>query len=92
MTRLTACFAELRQWVLLHHIKLNDGNTEVIRFVSKHNANRLVDLVSCPVNIGNITIVPKTRVRNLGVIMDQHLSMIDNVYAVCASCNYRLVG
>ena len=31
-----------------------------------------------------------TRVRNLGVIMDQHLSMIDNVSAVCASCNYYL--
>ena len=90
MTRLTACLAELRQWMLLHHLKLNDGKTEVIRFVSKHNANRLGDLVSCPVNIGNSTIVPKSRVRNLGVIMDQHLSMIDNVSAVCASCNYHL--
>ena len=85
ITRLTACLAELRQWMLLHHLKLNDGKTEVIRFVSKHNANRLGDLVSCPVNIGNSTIVPKSRVRNLGVIMDQHLSMIDNVSAVCAS-------
>ena len=90
MTRLTACLAELRQWMLLHHLKLNDGKTDVIRFVSKHNANRLGDLVSCPVNIGNSTIVPKSRVRNLGVIMDQHLSMIDNVSAVCASCNYHL--
>ena len=78
--------------MLVHHLKLNDGKTEVIglRFVSKHNVNRLGDLVSCPVNIGNSNIVPKSRVRNLGVIMDQHLSMIDNVSAVCASCNYHL--
>ena len=76
--------------MLLHHLKLNDGKTEVIRFVSKHNVNGLGDMVSCPVNIGNSTIVPKSRVRNLGVIMDQHLSMIDNVSAVCASCKYHL--
>ena len=52
--------------------------------------NKLGDVVSCPINIGNSSIVPKSRVRNLGVIMDQHLSMIDHVSAVCASCNYHL--
>ena len=90
MTRLTACLAELRQWMLLHHLKLNDDKTQVIRFVTKHNMNKLGDVVSCPINIGNSSIVPKSRVRNLGVIMDQHLSMIDHVSAVCASCNYHL--
>ena len=34
MTRLTACLAEPMQWMLLHHLKLNDGKTELIRFVS----------------------------------------------------------
>ena len=90
MTRLTACLAELRQWMLLHHLKLNDDKTQVIRFVTKNNMNKLGDVASCPINIGNSSIVPKSRVRNLGVIMDQHLSMIDHVSAVCASCNYHL--
>ena len=88
MTRLTECLPELRKVMVL--LKLNDDKSEVIRFVSKHNINRLGDLVSCPVNIGNSSIVRKSRVRNLGVIMDQYSSMIDNVSAVCASCSYHL--
>ena len=67
--------------MLLHHRKLNDNRTQVTRFVSKHNVTKLGDLVSCPINIGNSSIVPLFRVRYLGVIMDQH---------VCASCNYHL--
>ena len=89
MTRLNACVAELRQWMVLHRLKLNDDKTEVIHLISKHNMNKLGDIVSCPINIGNSSIIPTSRVKNLGVIMNQHLSMIDHVTAVCTSRNYH---
>ena len=47
--------------------------------------NKLGDLVSCPINIGNNSIVPTSRVRNIGVIIDQHVSMIDHVTEVCVA-------
>ena len=70
LTRLTACLAELRQWMVLHRLKINDDKTEVIRFVSKYNVNKRGDPVFCPINIGNSSIVPTSHVRNLGVIID----------------------
>ena len=66
-----------------------DGKTEVICSISKHNTT-FGNAVSCPFSVGSNNIVPASRVRNLGVIMDQQLSMIDQVTAVCASCNYHI--
>ena len=40
--------------------------------------------------IGADIISPVDNVRNLGVHMDQHLTMTHHVTAVCAVCNYRL--
>ena len=90
MGRLVTCIREIRRRVLLHWLKLNDDNTEVIRFISKHNNTKFGNDVSCPVSVGSNNINPASRVRNLSVIMDQQLSMIDQVTAVCASCNYHL--
>ena len=40
--------------------------------------------------IGDDTVSPSHRIRNLGVHMDQHLMVTDHVTAVCAACNYHL--
>ena len=34
--------------------------------------------------------LPSDRIRNLGIHMDQHLTMTDHVTAVCAPCNYHM--
>ena len=56
-------------------------------FMSKYHLNRYGQ---CTINIGDSTITPAHHVRNLGVQVDQHLSMVPNVTAICASCNYHL--
>ena len=78
--RLTDCFGEVTRRMALHLLKLND---EKIRWWSLHQ------------NIiwrrtGDDTVSASDRIRNLGVHMDQHLSMTDHVTAVCAACNYHL--
>ena len=40
--------------------------------------------------IGDDVISPVDRVRNMGVHMDQHLTMRHCVTAVCAACNCHL--
>ena len=40
--------------------------------------------------IGDDTVSPPDRIRNLGVHMDQHMSMTDHVTVVCAACHYHL--
>ena len=84
---LTACVKELRQWMVAHWLKLNDDKTEMIMFMSKYHLNRYRQ---CSINIGDSTITPAHHARKLGVQVDQHLSMVPNVTAICASCNYHL--
>ena len=74
---------------MLHQLKLYGDKSEVICFISKHN-NKFGNVVSCPASVGCNNIIPAWHVQNLGVIMDQQLSMIDQVTVVCASWNYHL--
>ena len=51
----------------------SDDKTEMIMFMSKYHLNRYWQ---CTINIGNGTITPAHHVCNLGVQVDQHLSMV----------------
>ena len=44
----------------------------------------------CSLMVGDDTVSPPDRIKNLGVYMDQYLSMTDHVTAVCVTCNYHL--
>ena len=68
-------------------LKLNDEKTKMMIFTSKHH---LKVCGGCYLTIGDDTVSPSHRIRNLGVHMDQHLTMTDHVTAVCARCNYHL--
>ena len=82
--RLTDCIREVRRWMTLRIQKLNDDKTEMIIFISIHHL-KLYGV--CSMTIRADIISP---VRNLGVHMDQHLTMTHHVTAVCAACNYHL--
>ena len=85
--QLTDCIREVRRWMTLRMLKLNDDKTEMIIFISKHHL-KLYGV--CSMTIGADIISPVDCVRHLGVHMDQHLTMTHHVTAVCAACNYHL--
>ena len=68
-------------------LKLKDEKPKMMIFPSKHYLKMHGD---CSLTIGDDTVSPSDRMRNLGVHMDQHLNMTDHVTAVCAACNYHL--
>ena len=68
-------------------LKLNDEKTNMTIFSSKHHLNVYG---GCFLTIGDDTVSPSHRIRNLGVHMDTNLTMTDHVTAVCAACNYHL--
>ena len=82
-----ACIKEIRIWMSIRMLKLNDDKTEMVIFCSKHH---LGQYGHCTINIGDSTIIPVSHVRNLGVQMNYHLSMINQVTAICATCNFPL--
>ena len=71
---------ETQMYVSLNPIIHDDKARSMTRLAACLGAlyiiNKLGDIVSVPFNIGNNTAVPTSRVRNIGVIMVQHLADI----------------
>ena len=80
VTRLNTCIGDVHKWLANNMLKLNDHKTEVILFTSKHD---LKSNPSVAVTVGEQVIRPATTTRNLGVVYDQPLSMIQHVNSVC---------
>ena len=78
--RLTDCIREVTRWMTFRMLKLNYDKIEMIIFISKHHL-KLYGV--CSMTIGADIISPVDCVRNLGVLMDQHLTTTHYVTAVC---------
>ena len=78
--KLEKCVQDIRTWT-------NDGKAEIIHIYSNFTKN----CPTCPdINIGNVIITPKTEVRDLGIIIDKHLSFRSQINSVCKSASYAL--
>ena len=80
VTRLNTCIGDVHKWLANNMLKLNDDKTEVILFTSKH---ALKSHPSVTVTVAEQPIRPATSIRNLGVVYDQTLSMIQHLNSVC---------
>ena len=74
------CVDDIKYWMTVNKLKLNDSKTEVIYISSPFTTN-----CSLPLRVGNTHITPVHVVRNLGVMLDYHLKMHDQVTALCRS-------
>ena len=68
-------------------LKVNDAKTKMMIFTSNHHPKVYG---GCSLTIGDGTVSPSHRIRNLRLHMYQHLTMTDHATAVCAACNYHL--
>ena len=87
ITRMENCVSEVKAWMELNLLKLNDDKTELIVFTPKHHKH-LCSGVN--VTIGGCKVEPATHVRNLGIIFDQKLSMEKHITTVSRNCRYHL--
>ena len=85
--QLEDCIAKIRGWMINRMLKLNDNKTEMVIYMSQYHLNKHG---RCDMSIGDSTISPVECVRNLGVQIDQHLTMDKQVTAVCKACNFHL--
>ena len=84
--QIEACLDELRQWMSRNYLKLNNAKTEVIVVGSKQQRSK-VNITE--VRVGDTMVTPTDSVTNLGVIIDENLSMDKHIAkvsrAVCIS-------
>ena len=81
------CISEIRVWMINRMLKLNDNKADMVIYMSQYHLNKYG---RCDISIGDSTISPVECVRNLGVQIDQHLTMDKQVTAVCKACNFHL--
>ena len=84
---MSKCIADVELWMTRNFLQLNRDKTEYINFQSPHQLKRFG---SPELTVGDISVNPSSSVRNLGVVLDHHLSMRDQVTAVVRSCNLHL--
>jgi hypothetical protein len=70
-------------------LKLNDSKTEVLMIGSSHLLQRIAQFDS--IVIGDSKIQCVNSARNIGCVIDNKLSMVDQVNAICGSCYVHLL-
>ena len=66
------------QWMFLNKLKLNERKTEFLVISSKHFLSKVsIDSLT----VGSESVLKFTTARNLGVMIDQHLSRIPQIYS-----------
>ena len=84
---LQKCIADVRAWMLCHMLKINDMKTEFMLVGSWQQLSK-VDIDS--IRVGNSVIKPAKCLKNLGVIFDQNLDMMEHVTSVCKKGYFQL--
>ena len=79
--------SDIKRFMIANKLKLNDDKTEVIFMGTKHRLDKLGQI---GVTVGDMTIYPTDKVKNLGVIFDKHLSMDDQVRSVYKQGFYHI--
>ena len=78
---------DLRQWMLMDHLKLNDEKTE---FLLVGTRQQLAKLCVESLAVSDHLIAPCQEAKNLGCWFDQKLSMVTNINKVCSASHFYL--
>ena len=83
--RISACLRDIQSWMDNHHLKLNPGKTELIFFPALTSP-----FSDFSISLREATVTSSPSARNLGVVMDNRLSLSENITAVTRTCRFFL--
>ena len=84
---LEQCIAEIRAWMTVNWLKLNDDKTDMVCLASPHFAKLTAGVC---VKVGGADVACSQTVRNLGVVFDRSMKMDSHIQAVCQSAYFHL--
>src|ERR1700722_12547913 len=90
-TSFRECIEDIKTWMKSNLLMLNDSKTEVVLLGTTQQLGKLDNLA---ISVGNANIIPCSRVKNLGVIFDNNMTMEDSVNNICKTAYFyiRLLG
>ena len=87
LENLESCVTDIKNWMAVNFLKLNDDKTEILLLGSKHS---LSNVPSISVKVGELEITSQSFVKNLGAYFDSTLSMENFVAQKCKTAAYYL--
>lgn len=85
--KIEECIADIRSWMSQNKLKLNDDKTELMYFSSRWRKQK-VDPKN--ITIGDHSISPSSKAKNLGVIFDPHLTMEHHIASICRTSIHHI--
>jgi hypothetical protein len=82
IAKLERCISDIKDWYSLNHLLINDSKTEFIVFGT---AAQLKKLPNLQLRVGDCLVPVSGGVRDLGVYLDQQLSMEEHITRTCRS-------
>ena len=87
LTKLNNCISDIRVWMIKNKLKINDSNTNFIIFRSPLMKT---DFSGVSISVGDSQISSSSKVRDLGVIFDDCLSLDAHISNFCRSTHFYL--
>ena len=84
---LSNCIGDTDNTMRDNLIQFNDIKSDALVVYSKTSRHKPADI---PISIGEASITPSESVRNLGVLLDKHLSMKKQISRVCSTAFFQL--
>lgn len=90
LTAVRKCFEDIKTWMAVNFLKLNDSKTEFIDIGYYESPIKLL-------NLGELSFTPATKAKNLGFLFDHQMNLNDQINAVSQICylnqrNLRRIG
>jgi hypothetical protein len=89
ISKLESCIEDIRTWMTINKLKLNEDKTEFMIITSRFYKARYQQL-NATLNVGGVAIKPVSSVRNLGTAFDCVMSMEGHVKNIKRSMFYHL--
>ena len=87
LARLNSCISDIRVWMIKNKLKINDSKTEFIIFRSPQCK---ASISGVSVIVGDSSILPSPKVRDLGVIFDECLTLDAHISNICRRAHFHL--
>ena len=83
LTAVNLCFNEIKQWMTLNFLKLNEDKTEFVDIGVYQSPLKSLAL-------DRVVMYPSKKAKNLGFVFDHQLSLDDQITATLQVCNMNL--
>ena len=85
-TTIEQCVCDIDNWMVINKLKLNQDKAEVVLISSRYRPRPPLDSLQ----IGNVTVVPSSSARNLGVIFHKCFNFEEHIKSICKSSHYHI--